>query len=152
MTCEATDDNCTKGENMGWRYFLITMGSVALLMFLLRFVAFTIFESPKFLMGKGKDDEAVRTVHEVARRNGKTSTLTLEDLQTCENIAGTTTSAQVNTTAAAAVKRNLQKLDASHIKPLFATKKLAFSTTLITLIWALIGMHRFAQKTSNGRS
>jgi MFS family permease len=141
LTCEATDTNCTKGENMGWRYLLITMGSVALVMFGIRFIAFTVFESPKFLMGKGKDEEAVRIVHEVARRNGKTSTLTLEDLQACENVAGATTPVQVNTSAAAAVKRNLQKLDASHIKALFATKKLAFSTTTITLIWALIGTY-----------
>jgi MFS family permease len=140
LTCEATDDNCTKGENMGWRYLLITMGSVALLMFLVRFIAFTIFESPKFLMGKGKDEEAVRIVHEVARRNGKTSPLTLEDLQACENIAGADTRVQVNTTAAAAVKRNLQKVDASHVKALFATKKLAFSTTIITIVWAMIGL------------
>jgi hypothetical protein len=34
----------------------------------------------------------------------------------------------------------LQKLDASHVKALFATKKLALSTAIITLIWALIGL------------
>lgn len=140
LTCASTDTNCTKGKNMGWRYFMITMGGVALLMFLVRFVAFTVFESPKFLMGKGKDEEAVRIVHEVARRNGKTSSLTIEDLQVCETLAVAGTPAQVQTTAAAAVKRNLQKVDASHIKALFATKKLAFSTSLITLVWAFIGL------------
>ena len=41
--------------------------------FFLRFVVFTIYESPKFLMGKGRDEDAVMVVHEVARRNGKTS-------------------------------------------------------------------------------
>jgi hypothetical protein len=140
LTCEATDENCTRKKNMGWRYFMITMGGVALLMFLLRFVAFTIFESPKFLMGKGRDEEAVRVVHEVARRNGKTSTLTLEDLQACANLAGPGTPAQVQTSATATVKRNLQKIDASHIKALFATKKLAFSTTIITVVWAFLGL------------
>jgi MFS family permease len=65
MTCEETDTNCSRKKNIGWRYFMITMGGVALLMFLLRFVAFTVFESPKFLMGKGRDEEAVRVVHEV---------------------------------------------------------------------------------------
>ncbi|KAF1921011.1 major facilitator superfamily domain-containing protein [Ampelomyces quisqualis] len=131
MTCESTDTNCTKSENMGWRYFLITMGGFALLLFAIRFLAFTIFESPKFLMGKGKDEDAVRIVHEVARRNGKTSPLTIEDLQACSNIVPGGV-AQVDTTAAAALKRNLQKVDASHVKALFATKKLAFSTTIIT--------------------
>lgn len=140
MTCETTNTNCTKSENMGWRYFMITVGGVTLILFLIRFVAFTIFESPKFHMGKGNDAEAVRIVHEVARRNGKTSPLTIEDLQACESVGAGGVSAQVKTTASAAVKRNLQKVDASHVKALFATKKLAFSTSVITLVWAFIGL------------
>jgi MFS family permease len=141
LTCETTDLNCTKKKNMGWRYFLICMGGVALIMFLIRFIAFTIFESPKFLMGKGRDADAVRIVHEVARRNGKTSPLTLSDLQACETLGSSTgTPSQVNTTASAAIKRNLQKIDASHVKALFATRKLAFSTSIITSVWALIGL------------
>ena len=109
-------------------------------MFFLRFVCFTIYESPKFLMGKGRDEEAVRVVHEVARRNGKTSTLTLEDLEVCNNLAIGGSVAHQQTTAAAAVKRNLQKLNSSHVKALFATKKLALSTGLMTLIWASVGL------------
>jgi hypothetical protein len=41
--------------------------------FFIRFALFTVYESPKYLMGKGRDEDAVRIVHEVARRNGKTS-------------------------------------------------------------------------------
>jgi hypothetical protein len=96
-------------------------------MFLLRFLCFTLYESPKFLMGKGDDAAAVAVVHEVARRNGKTSSLSVSDLQACNNLTFPTS------TAAAALKRNLQKVDASHLKALFATKKLAYSTSLITI-------------------
>jgi hypothetical protein len=32
-------------------------------------------------MGRGKDGEAVEVVHQVAKRNGKESTLTLDSLQ-----------------------------------------------------------------------
>lgn len=111
-------------------------------MFFIRFVCFTIFESPKFLMGKGRDEDAVRVVHEVARRNGKTSTLTLEDLTSLDRLGSGpgVESRQQQTGASAAIKRNLQKLDSSHVKSLFATKKLAFSTGLMTLIWAFIGL------------
>jgi len=139
LTCQQTDTTCTRGENMGWRYFMIVMGGVALLMFIGRFVFFTIFESPKFLMGKGRDTDAVRIVHEVARRNGKECSLTIEELESCNNFAlpGTV---QQTSTASAAVKRKLQKLDSSHVKALFATKKLAFSTSTITLVWAFIGL------------
>jgi hypothetical protein len=141
LTCEETDTNCTKSENMGWRYFMLAMGGVALIMFFVRFVCFTLYESPKFLMGKGKDAEAVKVVHEVARRNGKTSTLTLKDLELCNKLApaeDVSTPAQSHTQAA--LKRNLEKVNTSHIKALYATKKLAFSTGLITLVWAFIGL------------
>lgn len=104
-------------------------------MFFLRFACFTIFESPKFLMGKGNDAGAVHVVQEVARRNGKTSSLTLQDLQACNTLAPASTP---QPTAAVAVRRRLEKINASHVKSLFATRKLAYSTSLITLIWAFI--------------
>jgi MFS family permease len=154
MTCQQDDDDCTRGENMGWRYFMLVMGGVAMIMFILRFACFTIFESPKYLMGRGRDAEAVKIVHEVARRNGKTSDLTLEDLEICNQLAirGATTTTTTTTTTPtgapstttnhlkAAFLRNIDQLNASHIKSLFSTRKLAFSTSLITLIWAFIGL------------
>lgn len=60
--------------------------------------------------------------------------MTIEDLQSCE-LEGT----QIETDAAAALKRKLEKLDLTHVKALFATRKLGFSTSLIMLVWALIG-------------
>jgi len=146
LTCQQTDTKCARSENMGWRYLMIVMGGVALIMFFFRFVLFTIFESPKFLMGKGDDEEAVRIVHEVARRNGKTTNLTVADLAICETIGTQPGSSDAGhepnqqTTATAAIKRNMEKFDASHVKALFATKKLAFSTGLITVVWAFIGL------------
>ncbi|KAF2115692.1 major facilitator superfamily domain-containing protein [Lophiotrema nucula] len=138
-TCAITDTNCTKGENMGWRYFMLVMGGVAMIMFFLRFVCFTIYESPKFLMGKGNDAEAVKVVHEVARRNGTTSTLTVEDLDQFNSLGGPLAE-QSQSHATAAVKRNLEKINLSHIRSLFATRKLAYSMVLITTAWAFIGL------------
>lgn len=148
MTCETEDTDCTRGENMGWRYFVITMGGVALIMFAIRFLAFTIFESPKYHMGKGRDDEAVRIVHEVARRNGKESNLTIDDLRVCEGLAvgnGNVGDAGLQqhgmgTSNKAAIKRKLEAVNAKHVKALFATKKLAFSTGAIMAVWAFIGL------------
>lgn len=122
---------------MGWRYFVIAMGGLALIMFFIRFVLFTIYESPKYHMGKGRDDEAVRIVHLVAKKNGKTSTLTIEDLKACE--IGSE-GQQQGTDAAAAIKRKLAALNGNHVKALFATKKLAFSTASIMCVWAFIGL------------
>ncbi len=73
LTCQETATTCTRADNMGWRYFVIAMGGISLIEFIIRVLFFTIYESPKYLMGKGLDEEAVKVVHEVARRNGKTS-------------------------------------------------------------------------------
>ena len=113
---------------------MIAMGLMAMFMFCCRFFFFTLYESPKFLMGRGKDEDAVRIVHEVARRNGKTTALTVADLEVF-NLAG-----EQGTDAAAALKRKLEKVNLTHVRALFATPKLAWSTSLIMLIWAFIGL------------
>lgn len=136
LTCQQ-DEVCTRSKNMGWRYFMLAMGGIAMVMFFIRFVLFTIYESPKYHMGKGNDDEAVRIVHEVARRNGKTSPLTIEDLKACEVLGG---GSPQHTGAATVLKRNLEKINLTHVRALFATKKLAFSTAMIMAVWAFIGL------------
>ncbi|KAJ4158567.1 uncharacterized protein LMH87_009086 [Akanthomyces muscarius] len=135
LTCPQDATVCRRKDNMGWRYFLIAVGGLTLLMFLARFLLFKLHESPKYLIGKGRDEDAVRVVHEVARINGKTSTLTIEDLRACEP-----ESYVAQTDTAAAVRRHLEKLDTRKIKTLFSTRRLAISTSLIMLLWALIGL------------
>ncbi|EFZ01583.1 MFS transporter [Metarhizium robertsii] len=135
LTCDEKEKPCLRSRNMGWRYFVIAMGGLTLLMFLARFLLFTIHESPKYLIGKGRDEEAVRVIHEVAKRNGKTVTLTIEDLRACEPEGYV-----AQTDAAAAVKRHLEKVDAKKVKVLFATTRMALSTSIMMAIWALIGL------------
>ena len=53
LTCQETDTDCTRAENFGWRYFMIATGGFAMIMFIIRFI-FTLYESPKYLMGKGE--------------------------------------------------------------------------------------------------
>lgn len=137
LTCD-TQEGCTKSKNMGWRYFMIAMGGLAMIMFLGRFVFFTIFESPKYLMGKGRNEEAVKVVHGVARRNGKTSTLTVEDLDECDQDHEQRNRAGLS--AAELLRIRLEKLSLQHVKALFDTPKRAWGTSLIILIWALIGL------------
>ena len=62
-------------------------------------------------------------------------TVTIEDLTACEP-----SGVRQQTNTRAALKRKLEKLDLSHVRALFATRKLAFSTGLIMIIWALIGL------------
>ncbi|KAF2668163.1 MFS general substrate transporter [Microthyrium microscopicum] len=137
LTCQEKAKICTKSDNMGWRYFVIVMGGISIIEFIVRFGFFTVFESPKFWMGKGNDEEAVRIVHEVARRNGKTSELRVEDLRSLGEIHGIH---QGESAATAAIQRRLEKVNLSHVKALFATRTLALSTSLIMAVWAFIGL------------
>ena len=134
-TCQEKAKTCTRSENFGWRYFMIAMGGLAMIMFCCRFFLFTLYESPKFLMGRGKDQEAVDVVHEVARRNGTTSQLTVADLEVFDQA-----NQHLDTDAAAILKRRLSKINLTHVRALFATPKLALSTSLIMIIWAFIGL------------
>jgi hypothetical protein len=62
--------------------------------------------------------------------------VTVEDLKACgELVPG---GRQV--TATAVIQRRLQQIDLTHIRALFATRKLAYSTSLIMIIWAFIGL------------
>jgi MFS family permease len=79
---------CTKADNMGWRYFMLAMGGFSMIMFIIRFFLFKLYESPKFLMGRGKDAAAIEVVHEVARRNGKTTDITIADLDALNGPGG----------------------------------------------------------------
>lgn len=102
----------------------------------IRFFVFKLYESPKYLMGRGRDAEAVEVVHEVAKRNGKTSYLTLDDLK----VADKGEEEEIDTSAKGAVSRQLSKFSGNHVKSLFATRKLAYSTTLLIILWAFIGL------------
>lgn len=134
LTCQQ-DEACSRKGNMGWRYFLVAVGGLTLIMFFVRFVLFTIYESPKYLMGKGRDEEAVRIVHEVARRNGKETSLTVEDLRACEPQGYV-----ADVGAATALKRRLENIGLSRVLTLFSTPRLALSTGLIMAVWAFIGL------------
>ncbi|KIM38486.1 hypothetical protein M413DRAFT_30036 [Hebeloma cylindrosporum] len=140
---------CPRSSNMGWRYFLFTMGSLTLLMWGIRFFFFTLYESPKYLMGKGEDDEAVAVLRKVAKFNGKEGNvkLTAGDLTRLAFVSESGSAGKardVNLVLDGALREVVLKkmavVDANHIKPLFATRKLAWSTGLLIALWALIGL------------
>jgi len=112
-----------------------------IILWIIRFFVFDLYESPKYLMGRGRDAE---TIEEVAAYNGSTNRLTLEQLQKAGVIAGTETEAEgggaVDGSVAAAIMRNLEHLKGEHVKSLFATRKLAWSTSLLIILWAFIGL------------
>lgn len=77
---------CTVSSNMGWRYNVIVLGAMTLTIFCLRYFAFRFHESPKFLLSRGKEAEAIEVLHKIARFNkAPPPTLTLELLRSIED-------------------------------------------------------------------
>lgn len=110
-----------------------------MLMFLARF-AVQMYETPKYLLGRGKDAEAVAVIQEIARRNGKTTWLTLELLQAVDNELYSTTTPSADDVNRAIMQRMLQKFTPEKILALFSTKRMALSTSMMVFLWCAIGM------------
>lgn len=132
----AGPENCPKSENMGWRYVWYTSGALVFVLSILRVTVINLKETPKYLLGQGRDDEVVETLQWMANKYNRPCSLTLGQLEACGDIV---------TSRAAAGKGN-KKVDFSfadiyvHLRGLFLTKKQGLSTLLIWLSWLLIGL------------
>lgn len=135
--------------NLGWRYFIMTIGIITFAMFCIRFFLFHMFESPKFLLNKGRQNEAVAVVHGIAYRNGAKTWLTSEilDLVAAEDPEQSSPNNQRYSMSSAPrsnlFKEKLKGFSGERIRPLFQTKTLALATTLIWICWATIGMGKY---------
>lgn len=129
----------------GWRYFVVTIGIITFAMFVLRFFCFHLLESPKFLLNKGRQQEAVAVVHGIAHRNGTKTWLTSEilDLVACseedEGIPHVAEKLRPSLNIDF-VKEKIREFSEDRIRPLFKTKTLGLATALIWFSWATIGM------------
>ncbi|KIJ62923.1 hypothetical protein HYDPIDRAFT_30064 [Hydnomerulius pinastri MD-312] len=126
---------CPRSQNMGWRYTMFTLGAMTLLMFVCRYFIFDLQESPKYLVAQGRDEEAIKVLEHVARRNGKTITLKIDDLRRISD--GPSKPA---TSVKETIRSSFSEMSLSHVKPLFSSRRLAINTTLIIIIWGLIGI------------
>lgn len=131
-------ENCTKADNWGWRYLVLTLGALTFLGFICRFLFFTLYESPKFLVSRGRQDEAVAAVQGIAHKNKTTTWLTEEILNEIGGYPEENKKESLSTTEI--VKRSLERFSYNQIAPLFRTKRLACSTILIWFCWTTIGM------------
>lgn len=133
FSCE-TGSECLKADNKGWRYFLFTMGGLTLVFFLARFL-FTVYESPKFYVSRGRDDLAIETIHKIAKRNKKLISISLEDLQKIDQLYPEDSPAKNEL-----LKLKLAKFDLTHLRNCFGSRKLAISSGLVIFTWAIVGL------------
>ncbi|KAF2423200.1 MFS general substrate transporter [Tothia fuscella] len=129
---------CNKSNNQGWRYVWYAGGALVLLMSLLRVTIIRLKETPKYLIGEGKDEQVVETLQAIATKYNRPCSLTLEKLQAC-GVTGEATGRRKSVGAHAKKRFSLGEVG-THIKGLFETRRIAISTSLIWFSWLLIGL------------
>ena len=125
LACSISDPGvpcCQSSDNKGWRYLNFTLGAFTFSMFMARFFLFHLYESPKFLLSKGRQSEAVATVHGIAYKN-KAKTWLTEDI--LNEIGGLTSAEDTSKlTTKDVILRQLDKFSTQRIAPLFGTREL----------------------------
>ncbi|KAL7940886.1 sugar transporter-like protein [Trichoderma barbatum] len=136
--CNAVSDGqpcCSVSSNMGWRYMVIIIGSMTLFIFFARYLIFRFHESPKFLLGKGREQDAIDVLHKIAKFNSAPApTLTVEDFREIDRAMGINPADQVATADAKGVVMRMIK-NVSFLKGLFSTKLGTFTFVLLGLAY-----------------
>jgi hypothetical protein len=125
---DATPLNCTRADNMGWRYLHFTCGGLVLVMAVARLTLIKMVQTPRWLISQNRDEEVVKILNDISRRAKKTHHLTLEKLQA----EGVVLHTEKSVWSALRIKM--------HFKGLFQTRGLGWSTTVIFANWFVIGM------------
>lgn len=129
---------CTVSSNMGWRYLVIVLGCMTLAVFFLRFVVFHFYESPKFLLSRGREAEAIEVLHKIAKFNkAPPPTLTVEMFREVEENspelplqAGPQSTAQTTKNVLSNFVNSLK-----HLKGLFDNKLKIFIFVLLAIAY-----------------
>ncbi|RSH95498.1 hypothetical protein EHS25_000590 [Saitozyma podzolica] len=136
--CNAVADGeacCTVSMNMGWRYEYIIIGAMTLAVFAARFFIFKFYESPKFLLSKGKEQEAIDVLHKIAKFNGQPApTLTVEMFREIDRANGVDPDAEAGRSHAKNVVAGVIK-SVGHLKGLFFNKLELFIFALLALAY-----------------
>ncbi|POS88326.1 hypothetical protein EPUL_000735 [Erysiphe pulchra] len=133
---------CFMGDNRfpknGWRYSCCVLGALTCLMLLGRFTFFHLFESPKYLLSRGRQAEAVVVVHGIAYRN-KTKTWLTEDI--LNEFGGLSEPNQRQSLPVRdIIHRKLSNYSMKRFTRLFASRSIAKNTTLLWFCWFAIGL------------
>ncbi len=127
---------CTVASNMGWRYEVIVLGGITLIIFCLRYFVFHFHESPKFLLSRGKEAEAIEVLRKIAKFNrAPPPTLTLDQFAQIDREAGLEGG---GVRSAAETSRHVARnfLNSfKHLKGLFGNKLQAFIFCLLAVAY-----------------
>jgi MFS family permease len=73
--------SCPSETNRGWRLMQFVFGILTVGILLLSLCFFKVLESPRYLLSRGRYDEVVSTLKNLAKMNGKHITATAQDFE-----------------------------------------------------------------------
>ena len=136
---------CTKSSNYGWRYLLFTLGAITVGVFILRFALFRFQESPKYLLYRGQDEKALRSLQYIAKYNKKECRLTLEDFEALTTDTSSASSADTDESGKIILGSGKKQVNATmgekfkmemiRYKYLFSSVTMARFTILVWIIY-----------------
>ena len=146
VASEEDEECCSVSSNMGWRYLVIVIGSMTLFIFFARYFLFTFHESPKYLISKGRDQEAIDVLHKIAKFNkSPPPTINVEHFRNLDREMGVDSDAPaVNNDAKGVVLRAVKEM--SYLKGLFTRKLPCFIFVLLGLTF-MVCYFRLPAKT-----
>ncbi|KAL0059319.1 hypothetical protein AAF712_013946 [Marasmius tenuissimus] len=109
-------------------------------MWILRYVVFDLQESAKYLVAKGRDEDAIKVLEHIAHKNGRTLTLTLESLRAVAKEQRGDAQAIGRLSTYQVIRNAFSSFSLSHVTPLFSTRRLAINTSITIILWGLIGL------------
>ncbi|KAJ5581216.1 hypothetical protein N7450_007517 [Penicillium hetheringtonii] len=126
---------CTVSSNMGWRYEVIAIGAMTFALFGARFLFFRFYESPKFLVSKGREQDAIDVLHKIAKFNGAPRpTLTVDDFLQVDRATGIDPSEAFPVTDAKGIIMRMFK-NLGFLRGLFMKKLECFTFILLALAY-----------------
>ena len=120
-----------------------TSGTLVFVLSIIRILALRLRETPKFLLGKGRDEEVIDILNAIATKYDRSCSLTLEALQACD-LAGP--QIIVHEQGSQVCKMNTMRRGlffsriGENVKGLYVSRRVGLSTSLIWLSWLLIGL------------
>ncbi|TAQ89704.1 hypothetical protein B7494_g1991 [Chlorociboria aeruginascens] len=125
---DATVAECTRQDNMGWRYLHFTCGALVIVMAIMRLLVIKMIQTPRWLIAQNRDEEVIKNLNDSALKYNRGFSLTLEELEAEGRVLHTEKSVWSN------VRTKM------HFKGLFQGRKLGISTVIIIANWFVIGM------------
>lgn len=124
----ASVETCTYSNNKGWRYLHYTVGGLMFVLAILRVVVIRMPHTPKWLVTQGRDAEAVAFLTKLGLDYDVHVSITEQKLS------------DIGALAEDEGWRWSWKKLLKHSRGLYATKPMAWSTTLVFALWILIGI------------